>query len=106
MEQNDWKHAYLSILDTDACYMRNIFTGCGDPGQVTNAARTGPTSLTPGGTVTYTCNPGYIIQGTQNTMSATAICQTNQQWTTLPICVSAVTGKIFQDELMKSYEVG
>ena len=69
-------------------------TDCADPGQVANAARAGPTSLTPGGTVTYTCIPGYIIQGTQNTMVARATCQTNLQWSLLPFCVPAVTGRI------------
>ena len=63
------------------------FLGCGDPGQVTNARRSVPTTFSPGGSVTYTCNAGFIILGTTATTTSTIFCQTNNQWTTRPTCV-------------------
>ena len=62
--------------------------GCGDPGPVANAQRTQVTNFNTGGFVTYTCNPGFTVQGrTPATNVATITCQ-NGQWTARPSCVA------------------
>ena len=77
-------------------------TDCADPGQVANAARAGPTSLTPGATVIYTCNAGYQVVGDNGQVSTSAqiTCQVSGQWTTLPVCTPIPTnqGKILDLE--------
>ena len=52
--------------------------GCGDPGPVSNAVRTG-SSFSYGDFVIYTCNHGYSGGGAM-------VCQTNGQWTQRPTC--------------------
>ena len=64
-------------------YHSTVQQNCGDPGIVANAQRSFVSSTVVGATVTYTCNPGYQIQG-----SGQIICQSNGFWTTRPSCVS------------------
>ena len=61
-------------------------TVCGDPGQVTNAVRNGPSSFTVGSTATYSCSPGFQTIG-----NAEITCLSSRQWSPRPIC-SQVSG--------------
>ena len=53
--------------------------GCGDPGHVPNAVRSGH-SFMYGAVVVYTCDVGYVSGGH-------ITCQANGQWTQRPICL-------------------
>ncbi|XP_078660839.1 uncharacterized protein LOC144905190 isoform X3 [Branchiostoma floridae x Branchiostoma belcheri] len=55
---------------------------CGDPGAPVNGNRVG--SYFAGNVVTFSCNPGFSVQG-----SATATCQSSGQWSSaVPTCVA------------------
>ncbi|XP_064386127.1 sushi, von Willebrand factor type A, EGF and pentraxin domain-containing protein 1-like isoform X2 [Halichondria panicea] len=57
---------------------------CGSPPSGTNASPGTPTSTTLGGTVTYTCDPGYWIS--RGDITTTATCMASGVWETLPTC--------------------
>ena len=63
-------------------------TACGDPGQVTNAVRTGPSSFTVGSTATYSCNQDFQLVG-----NGQITCQTNGAWTARPACTRPTDSK-------------
>ena len=72
---------------------------CGDPGTPTNGQRS-HFRTTPGYVVTYTCDVGYTLQG-----SNSRTCQSNGQWSgSVPQCIGMlvymwVTGHILIEEL-------
>ena len=51
---------------------------CGDPGAVSNARKTG-NSFSYNSVVTYTCNPGYRISGSER-----RVCQGDGTWSGVP----------------------
>ena len=57
---------------------------CGSPPSIIDGTSGTPSGTTFGGTVTYSCNTGYILSG-----SATVICLASGIWDTTPEC----TGK-------------
>ena len=69
-------HAFLSFLAVD----------CGDPGTPTNGQRT-LSSTTYNSVVTYTCNAGYTLEG-----SNSRTCQFTGQWSgSVPQCNRELT---------------
>ena len=58
---------------------------CGLPPSISDGTSGTPSSTTFGGTVTYSCNNGYILSG-----SATVSCLASGIWDTTPEC----TGKV------------
>ena len=62
-------------------------TDCGDPGTLTNGQRS-LSSTTYNSVVTYTCDVGYTLQG-----SNSRTCQSNGQWSgNLPQCQRMLKG--------------
>ena len=74
----------------------NSAINCGDPGTPTNGQRSF-SRTTPGYAVTYTCDVGYTLQG-----SNSRTCQSNGQWSgSVPQCNGMlvwVTGQILHDQ--------
>ena len=76
---------FLELSSTAFSYPNTIFffiaIDCGDPGTPTNGQRT-LSSTTYNSVVTYTCDVGYTLQG-----SNSRTCQTNGQWSgSVPRC--------------------
>ena len=70
--------AYLSLFDFSPTVV-----DCGDPGTLTNGQRSLP-STTYNSVVTYTCDVGYTLQG-----SNSRTCQSDGQWSgSVPRCIS------------------
>ena len=68
--------------------------GCGDPGTPTNGQRTVSGSSTTYYFVTYTCDEGYILQGTHIRR-----CLSDGQWTgSLPQCIGMSVKYIVDDD--------
>ena len=63
------------------CYVWHTDVNCGDPGTPTNGQRS-LSSTTNNSVVTYTCDVGYTLQG-----SNSRTCQSNGQWSgSVPQC--------------------
>ena len=70
-------HNYASYV-----FLPTTAINCGDPGTPTNGQRN-VSSTTYNSVVTYTCDEGYTLQG-----SNTRTCQSNGQWTeSIPQCL-------------------
>ena len=70
-------YAIISVM----CYVWHIDIDCGDPGTPTNGQRS-LSSTTYNSAVTYTCDVGYTLQG-----SNSRTCQSDGQWSgSVPQC--------------------
>ena len=58
-----------------------IATNCNSPPFISNGSPGTPTRTTYGGTVTYSCNIGYVLSG-----SAIVRCLASGSWSTEPTC--------------------
>ena len=71
--------AIHSVLLTQHLILTVI--SCSPPPSISSGFPGTPTNTTFGGTVTYSCDPGYRLSG-----SATVTCEASGSWSTLPSC--------------------
>ncbi len=61
--------------------LKILVASCGSLPSISDGLPGTPTRTTFGGTVTYSCNTGYILSG-----SVTVTCQASGSWSTRPTC--------------------
>ena len=79
---NYYRHAYYNQYNWGLRIII-IAVNCNSPPSISNGSPDTPTSTTVGGTVTYSCNTGYVLSG-----SATVTCEASGGWSTRPTCES------------------
>ena len=71
----------MQVIKQVMCYVRHVDIDCGDPGTPTNGQRS-LSSTTYNSVVTYTCDVGYTLQG-----SNSRTCQSDGEWSgSVPQC--------------------
>ncbi len=101
MVQAQWESGVVLLLNVHVCsmyycnwlchmIMSHTAVDCGTPLSITNGSPGIPTITTFTGTVTYSCNDGYVLFGI-----ATSTCQANATWSRPPECRGACAHSVF-----------
>ena len=73
---------------------------CGSPPSIPNGSPGTPTSTMVGGTVTYSCDPGYIMMDSTNNL---VTCLSTEEWSALPSCQSELLTGLLIPLLTESF---